>query len=631
MSISLKPVNELLGMNFFIPDYQRGYRWEKQQVEDLLNDIDEFMESISRESNTSKIYCLQPLVLSKKDEDILKKCKAPESTLEDIKKYIKGFWTVVDGQQRLTTIYLILSFLKVKDIYEIDYQTREKSKTFLANVNIENANDNIDYYYMYNVFKVITEWFQKKNNNTNGKYKEKFESVLLNHVNFIWYEVDPKDEISAFTRLNIGKIPLTDAELIKALFLNRKRNDIDKNNYDDNTIALQWDLIEHSLQNDEFWLFIHSLQYDKPTRIDLILDIICDKNVYDLNVNYDLLGNDNHKTFRYFYEAFKRRKTFSELWSKVYQFYQIFDEWYQDYKLFHYIGFLLERNYCNISELIDKWMTNKTKEKFINDLKETIAKKIKGEEWISRLYIWKFEDSNEKKKVEKTKCVPILLLHNIETIIQQNEKFIQDTKYNLPNFTKFPFHLYKREKWQVEHIRPNAGDDLSSVEKQKLYLLLAKEFCPKDLQEKIEYYLDNGSNEDNSFSSLFEEISGMGNGLLNDDKNRIWNYTLLDESTNKEYQNQIFPVKRMFIANKSKGIKIKYSIENGKLKKSKPEQEIAFVPPCTWNVFAKFYTEMPTSMMNWNRNDAEAYWNDMADKLDYYFKKWGVKKDEVTQ
>ena len=38
----IKPVSALLGMNFFIPAYQRGYRWDKQQVEDLLNDILKF-------------------------------------------------------------------------------------------------------------------------------------------------------------------------------------------------------------------------------------------------------------------------------------------------------------------------------------------------------------------------------------------------------------------------------------------------------------------------------------------------------------------------------------------------------------------------------------------------------------
>ena len=37
--IELKSVRELLGMKFFIPNYQRGYRWTEQQVLDLLNDI----------------------------------------------------------------------------------------------------------------------------------------------------------------------------------------------------------------------------------------------------------------------------------------------------------------------------------------------------------------------------------------------------------------------------------------------------------------------------------------------------------------------------------------------------------------------------------------------------------------
>ena len=48
--ISLKPVKELLGMNFFIPDYQRGYRWEKQQAIDLLEDIYAFALKTSHTS-----------------------------------------------------------------------------------------------------------------------------------------------------------------------------------------------------------------------------------------------------------------------------------------------------------------------------------------------------------------------------------------------------------------------------------------------------------------------------------------------------------------------------------------------------------------------------------------------------
>ena len=117
-TISLKPVEELLGMNFFIPNYQRGYRWEKQQAIDLLEDIYSF--ALKTNSSSEEIYCIQPLVVSEKADDILAKCKRPEATLDDIKNYIKGSWTVVDGQQRLTTIYLLLSCLETDNKYEID-------------------------------------------------------------------------------------------------------------------------------------------------------------------------------------------------------------------------------------------------------------------------------------------------------------------------------------------------------------------------------------------------------------------------------------------------------------------------------------------------------------------------------
>ena len=83
--IDLKSIKELLGMNFFIPSYQRGYRWEPAQATDLLDDVYAFA---TRDKGQGEIYCIQPLVVSEKEEDILAKCKSPEATLEDIKKYI---------------------------------------------------------------------------------------------------------------------------------------------------------------------------------------------------------------------------------------------------------------------------------------------------------------------------------------------------------------------------------------------------------------------------------------------------------------------------------------------------------------------------------------------------------------
>jgi hypothetical protein len=40
----LKPINELLSESFFIPSYQRGYRWTQRQVIELLDDISEFQK-----------------------------------------------------------------------------------------------------------------------------------------------------------------------------------------------------------------------------------------------------------------------------------------------------------------------------------------------------------------------------------------------------------------------------------------------------------------------------------------------------------------------------------------------------------------------------------------------------------
>lgn len=132
-SIELKSVEDLLGMSFFIPNYQRGYRWEQTQVKDLLEDILAF----SKTRKEGEIYCIQPLVVSQKDEDdILEKCKEAKS-LEDIRRYLRGTWNVVDGQQRLTTIYLALCYLEIPNKYEIVYCTRKESSKFLSSLEMK--------------------------------------------------------------------------------------------------------------------------------------------------------------------------------------------------------------------------------------------------------------------------------------------------------------------------------------------------------------------------------------------------------------------------------------------------------------------------------------------------------------
>ena len=142
--IELKSVGELLGMKFFIPSYQRGYRWREQQVKDLLNDIEAFRLKIdNNEIHTDDFYCLQPLVVKEKIVNIEEFINALPSdgaeyndVLQQTRKAIaeNTKWEVIDGQQRLTTFFILLNFLAVKQCYSIEYQTKISSNSYVNNI-----------------------------------------------------------------------------------------------------------------------------------------------------------------------------------------------------------------------------------------------------------------------------------------------------------------------------------------------------------------------------------------------------------------------------------------------------------------------------------------------------------------
>ena len=161
MNIDLVSIAELKGLKFSIPTYQRGYRWTSIEVKDLLDDIDEF---ISQKDN--RIYCLQPLVVRMGgDKDLLDRIHKAGSMAE-VRTLLDsgGEWEVIDGQQRLTTIYILLRYLlgNQSEYYEITYETRPGSHGFLKNINPEEAGNNIDYYHIHNTKVTIEKWFDSK-------------------------------------------------------------------------------------------------------------------------------------------------------------------------------------------------------------------------------------------------------------------------------------------------------------------------------------------------------------------------------------------------------------------------------------------------------------------------------------
>lgn len=545
--LELKTINELQEYDFFIPSYQRGYRWSKNEVEDLLNDISDFKPKIVEDEDEKTWYCLQPIV---------------------VKKKTNGQFEVIDGQQRLTTIFLILHFLNQRyvekaKLFTLNYETRENSSDFLKELTKGTlSNENIDFHFISEAFNTIINWFKKPNFNITD-----FESKFKFDTKVIWYESIEFDSIAIFTRINIGKIPLTNAELIKALFLNSSnfsKNKTDRIRLKQLEISSEWDNIERSLQNNRFWYF---LTENKATtnRIEFIFDLMNDEKDQ----------SDNYSTFRFFNKKFKNKtqKTIEQNWQEIKKYFQRFNEWYEERDLYHKIGFLLTINHININELYNDSI-HLTKTKF----RELLDKTIKDSFKKITLDNLQYGDKNVKS---------VLLLYNILTMLN-NKK---DNSY-------FPFDVYKSDKWDIEHI--TSVTDSLPINKQQ-WLTDATVFIEKNKDGKI--LLERAKKVDCSNDELFEElfkdiVKHFNSNLIDEDINDLSNLALLDSETNRGYKNAVFPLKRKTIIDR--------------------EKKGIFIPICTKNVFLKYFSEYPPKISFWTQEDRENYDADLQNILGEY-------------
>ncbi len=645
--IEMKSVKELNGYKFTIPNYQRGYRWTSQQVKELLDDVWEFLQNHPDETN---IYCIQPLVVcekSVKEEERVAEIRVMNDW-KSIRDYVKNYsetWEVIDGQQRLTTISIIIQMFTGKAPYSISYDTlksKEEKINNIGSLSEEDAKQDINLHFMYEAKKSIENWQQ---GNKDHDAKKKMVDTINNRVKFIWY-VSNDNPISVFTRLNVGRIALTASELIKALFLNRENfsgNSDDIIRSRQTQIAQEWDSIENHLQNDEFWLFLRNLNkknnndsWNKPTRIDFLLDFLCDSSVIkeinpingkDYNLEYDdkIVGNDKYRTFRIYNECYKQKKeNFLELWLYIKEIFDIWQEWYNNSELYHYTGYLLTENAATLKSLTTKWIKN-TKNGFIEDIKKNIKSHLKNCQDLERDY---FTDGKDSKR----DCIPLLLLHNVETIVRQNRVLTKNEKYKLGVFHKFPFHLYKIESWDVEHIDSATENELSDTKDQQEWVLSAYQCLSKEKQEEFKEKLNRFFNEDKdneqegsnavTFEEIYKEFSETlelkkSNEKPDDWKNKVHNYVLLDSSTNRNYKNAIFPAKRGHIVGKEKGVHniAIWNEKKGSIETISEEFKSAFVPVCTKNVFQKTYSTIQGDPTVWGEEDALAYKNELEETL----------------
>jgi hypothetical protein len=558
-NISIKPINDLLNCNFFIPSYQRGYRWTEQQVSDLLNDINEFSPKEIPNTKEKTWYCLQPIVVKQNDENE---------------------WSIIDGQQRLTTTFLILHYLnqgytanRQRKLFGLKYETRENSADYLQKeLNSETINDtNIDYYFISSAYKTICDWFKNKGEQFDVNT---FESKFNFYTKVIWYETSTNDDsIDIFTRINSGKIPLTNAELIKALFLNSSnfvKADSEKLRLKQLEITSEWDRIEYALQDESFWYFINKNENNLATRIEFIFNLMSDKP-----------SDDKYSTFYFFNEKFKIKseKEINDNWQEIKKYYQTLEEWYNDRELYHKIGYLIAIG-TNIKNIL-KEKKEKSKTEFSNWINQEIESKLKTV-------------NLEKVEYNGRYVREILLLHNIQTMLNNENET-----------NRFPFDRYKKESWDVEHIHAIATEVNVKIENQVEWLknnfIKTDHHQNEELNNRIEFIKSGNTIDENEFEYIIDYVLG-------EEDNSLRNLCLLDRGTNRSYKNDSFKEKRKKIIER--------------------EIEGTFIPICTKNVFMKYYSANVKDIEVWNENDRTSYFEKIQKVINQYLPQMKLVENE---
>lgn len=549
-NISIKTISELLQYNFFIPSYQRGYRWTEQQVTDLLDDINEFSPKEIPNSNEKTWYCLQPVVV--------KENKAKER------------WDVIDGQQRLTTIYLILYYLNQRyteegrtKLFELEYETRKDSANYLKKElgKKEKDKSNIDYFHISVAYQTIKKWFGE------SKVEKSFEPKFYDSTKIIWYETTDSDSIDIFTRINSGKIPLTNAELIKALFLNSSNfanADSEKLRLKQLEIASEWDRIEYSLQDDSFWYFINKNENNLPTRIEFIFNLMSNTP-----------SDDEYSTFRFFNDKFrtKQEEEINNNWQEIKKYFQTLEEWYEDRELYHKIGYLIATGIDIKTILANK------ENKFKSDFREEIDQEI--EQIVNEKTIDELEYGQDNEQLIK-----VLLLHNIITTLNSDDSSL-----------RFPFDKYKDKKnggWSLEHIHAQNSENIIKMDDFNEWL---KAIDENELTEKIKQRIRELSENEkkDKISQLVADISDLFGEI---EIHSIENLALLSRDDNSKLNNGLFPVKRERVID--------------------IEKKRGFIPIATKKIFQKYYNGCTKQLSKWEKDDRDAYLQDIRETLKDY-------------
>lgn len=568
-------ISDELSGEFLIPSYQRGYRWGATEVVKLLDDINNDVIA----APASRTYYLQPIVVMWREAE--------------------GNWELIDGQQRLTTLYLIVKYLRdsnwlprAKVNYSLTYETRENSREYLGTLDPSLRHSNIDFHYIYSAYEAIETWFEKQPDSEGAAINVR--KALAESVYLIWYEApEGTDNSELFRRLNVGRIPLTDAELIKALVLSKIGAGGSRSERQDQ-VAVQWDNFERELRDPELWAFITGSNTEWPTHIDLVFRAMAG-------------STDGKEQHRYWvFEELRPRieNSAADFWRDVVRMHGLITGWFHDRTLYHLIGFLIATGGRYEFERLVELADGRTNKSF----RQALIDRIRGRVGDTRSGL---DELNYEK--HRDECQRLLLLMNVATVLGP----IDGNMVASDDGLRFSFYAHARGSWSVEHIHAQNAAPLTRAEQWKTWLQLHRrgiDALPArtneenaDLLARIDSVIESIDAREEKLEGRFRKLedeilaafAANGDPVIGDDVHLLPNLALLDRGHNSALGNSVFEVKRQEIL--------------------RLDRAGSYIPPCTRNIFLKYYTDDADQQIHmWGPQDREAYYDVMRTVLAPY-------------
>ena len=442
-------------LKLFIPHYQRGYRWKSLEIEQLLKDVD---------TNEKDNYFLQLLAVRQDDNN--------------------HHLRIIDGQQRLTTVLLILGVLDGKNYSRdmIEYETR--------NHICKESDCTLDGYFQDEATKTIIQWLANKSDMQKADFARK-----LKGCEFLYFPIeDENTEFDFFSRLNTWKITATDSELVKCYFLS------DDNLKANEKRAVMWNQMERQLSNNNFWGMFANSEVVNADRMGVLLSYV---NIGQIAIQKE----EKFPLFESYREAGKTN-TREQLWSKVETVFNLLLQWYENRYYRHIIGWYVHRKMSNFKFKL------KIEETIIKDALEIATKELLGDgKWLEDPDLFNYGDKN--------KIHNYLLLANMSWCA---EKLGVD----------YDFYRHAQiSRWSVEHVHARNQRKLEEMEFKSLKF---KEGDISDLWEQYSKETDNNKANEFLQKNLLDD-----NGYPEmDEDNSLGNLALLPSDTNSSLGNKLF-------------------------------------------------------------------------------------------